>query len=562
MLPGHMILLNNRYGGGAGSMAERGHMSAGGGCAFLWGHIRVMMLAIGVAASIIGCGGSGGTVERPSVLPESMTPLRNDLVLTNLVRLNSSRDDFAAAMSLDTTLLFFTSANSRAQGAHSIFQARRADTGWTVPELAVQVNNHQSNGMPVLMPGGQTMFFTGCDYGFGDCDLYRVESGLRGGIDNGRTPWMIPRNLGLGINGSFWDSQPCVSADGSVLVFSSDRPGGFGGRDIWIALRDQDGSWQPPINAGRFVNTVFDEMTPWIAPDNRTLYFASNGLPGLGGLDLYFVPIDPETVFAPAAPARNLGRPINGPADDIALSISPDGSHTFLASNRSGGRGGYDLYELNLPPLTIDPTAVVRGVVKNGDGRPVFADVEVSDLRTGNLIGRTQTVPETGEYAVLLRRDGNYAVTAAAAGYLFNSRRITVPSTLPENRTYNMTHTLQGMKGWVRLLVFFDAGSNALERESTVDLDRVVLFLRANPDMRVEIGGHTDNQGGPEENMRLSLERAEAVKSYLVGNRIPAKQIEVKGYGDTKPIAANSTEEGREMNRRVEMRVVQIQNEQ
>ncbi|MCB0713299.1 MAG: OmpA family protein [Ignavibacteriae bacterium] len=506
-----------------------------------------------------GCAGSSETVERPSTLPESMTPLRNDLTLNNLSFLNSSRDDFGSTMSLDTTLIFFTSANSRALGAHSIFWSRRTNAGWSTPELAVEINNSQSNGVPSILPGGQTMFFTGCDYGFGDCDLYRVESGVRGSVDQKTIPWTIPRNLGLRINSSYWDSQPCISADGSLMVFASDRPGGFGGRDIWITLRDQDGSWRPPINAGRYVNTVFDEMTPWIAPDNRTLYFASNGFPSIGGFDLYFVPIDPEVGYAPTALARNLGKPINSPSDDIALSISSDGSHTFLSSNRSGGKGGYDIYQLNLPPLTVDPVAIVRGQVKDQEGRPIFARVDVSDLRTGNIISRTQTVPETGEYAVVLRRDGNYGITAEGTGYLFNSRQIVVPAKLPENREYQLVHTLGGMDGWVRLLIFFASGGSALERESTVDLDRVVLFLQLNPDIQIEIGGHTDNTGTAENNLQLSQERADAVKAYLVGNRIPAKQITTKGYGQTKPIATNDTEKGREMNRRVELRVGGIQ---
>ena len=503
-----------------------------------------------------GCSGSGEAIQRPSNLPEDMIPVRADLSIINLRSLNSSRDDFGISMSLDTSLAFLTSARSEAHGTHSIFWSRTTAGAWSTPQLAVELNNEESNGMPSVAPGGQTMFFTGCDYGFGDCDLYRVSSGIRGSVPKETTAWTIPRNLGLTLNGSYWESQPSIAPDGSMMVFSSDRPEGFGGRDIWISFREQDGSWGYPLNAGQHINTVFDEVTPSISPDCRTLYFASNGHPGLGEFDLFFVVLDPELGFNPVPPARNLGKPINSPNDDIALSLSSDGSHTFLASNRSGGLGGYDIYQLSKTLVAIDPLSIVHGVVTDNEGNPIFAEIEVTDLRTGNIISNLQTEPETGNYAVVLRRGGNYAITAEAPNYLFSSQQVSTPVDLPANRYDSLFHRLQPMNGFVELLLFFKTGSRTLERESTVDLDRLAYFLKANPDIRIEIGGHTDNVGSPEANKQLSLERAEAVKSYLVGNRIPADRIEVEGYGDTKPIADNQTEAGRRVNRRVEMRVI------
>ena len=505
----------------------------------------------------LGCSSSGETIDRPSNLPEEMVPVRTDISITNLTSLNSPRDDFGLTMSLDTSLVFYTSGRIEARGLHSIFWSRSTARGWLAPQLAVEVNNAESNGIPSITPGGQIMFFTGCTYGFGDCDLYRVASGLRGSVAEETTAWTIPRNLGLRLNGPYWDSQPSIAADGSMVVFSSDRPGGFGGRDIWISLREQDGSWGHPINAGRSVNTVFDEVTPWITPDCRTLYFASNGHPGLGEFDLYFVVLDPESGFSPVTSARNLGKPINSHNNDIAFSLSSDGFRAFFSSNRSGGLGGYDIYQLSEAPIAIDPLNIVHGVVTDSKGNPLFAEIEVTDLRTGNIIGRFQTEPETGEYALVLRRGGNYAITGEAPDYLFNSQQVSTPIDLPTNRYDTLHHVLQPRKGWVRLLLFFNTGSNRLERESTVDLDRLTLFLKANPDIRVEIGGHTENTDSPQANRQLSLERAEAVKSYLVGNRIVAERIDVKGYGDTRPIVDNDTEEGQSMNRRVEMRVVE-----
>lgn len=517
----------------------------------------VALLVMVLAGLIAGCSAPRETTAPSPKLPADMTLRRTDITLTPVTSLNSPQDDFGLAMPLDTTLAFFTTNRSGSPGLHSIYWARRASATWGRPEPAVAINNSESNGVPSLAPNGETMYFAGCDYGFGDCDLYEVESGVRGSVPPETVPWMVPRNMGLSVNGSYWDSQPCVAADGSIMAFASDRPGGFGGRDIWLCLRNQDGSWSRPINAGAQVNTVYDEVTPFITPDRRTLFFASNGHPGMGGFDLFLAELDPETDIDPLLPALNLGQPINSTADDIALTVSSGGTQTFIASNRSGGLGGYDIYRLSTPPVPIEAVGIVHGVARDEAGEPIFARIDVSDLSNGNIIGRFQTNPETGEYAIVLRRGDNYAVTARAPGRLFASQHIEIPAVLPENTEYRLIHTLQPVNGSTRLLLFFAPNSVILERESTIDLDFAVSFLRENPDVRIEVGGHTDNVGDPEENRRLSLERAQAVKAYLIGNRIKGERIAVQGYGDTRPIASNSTEEGRQMNRRVEMKVVE-----
>lgn len=523
-------------------------------------HAALCALLLG--SIIAGCTPRSGTtaVQGPT-LPDEMLLRRTDIVATPMASLNSVRDDFGLTMPLDTTLVFFTSNRTGATGPHSIYWSRRSAGGWTKPETAVEVNNAQSNGMPAIVPDAESMYFAGCDYGFGDCDIYVVESGVRGSVKPETVPWTIPRNMGLAVNSSYWDSQPCIAADGSLLIFASDRPGGFGGRDIWICLRNQNGTWSRPLNAGHEINTVYDEVTPWIAPDSRTLFFASNGHPGVGGFDLFYVELDPESGIGPASAAVNLGQPINSTADDIALTVSSGGNEAFFSSNRSGGLGGYDIYQLSRPPVPVEPTAVVRGSVRDESGKPVFARVLVSSLSTGNIIGTFQTNPESGMYEIVLREGGDYAITAQAPNLLFHSNRITVPSGLSEKREFRTSHLLQPARNGTRLLLFFAPESTTLERESLVDLDFLVEFLKANADLRIEIGGHTDNVGDPDANRRLSLERARAVKAYLVGNRIGGERIDVKGYGDTRPIADNSTDEGRRANRRVEMNVLQTRAE-
>jgi outer membrane protein OmpA-like peptidoglycan-associated protein len=510
-----------------------------------------LLLPLVAAAFIAGCG-SPSSVVRPALLNEDEVK-RTGLAVIPWNELNTPADEFGAAIPLDTTVVYFTSNRTGAPGKHSLFVARQSRGGvWLPAQLAPQLNNALSNGVPSVMPSGQELYFAGCDYGLGDCDLYQVDAGPRGTIPPDLVPWMIPKNLGLPVNSPFWDSQPCVGGDGSVLWFSSDRPGGAGGRDIWFCRRTHEGAWGQPINAGSQINTAFDEVSPWISPDHQTLVFGSNGHPGLGGFDLFTATFADDT-----ADVRNIGAPVNSKADEISFTLSSNGRIATFASNRTNGTGGYDLYRVAPVPFPIDPIVVVQGRVTTTDSQPLFGSIEVVDLATSDVIGATITNPETGEYAVVLPRGRRYAITGLAPGHLFYSQELNLPYDLEATEHLQMNFQLQPLNGSTRLLVFFDFGQSLLKRESIADLDRVVRLLRENPEFDIAISGHTDNVGDPASNVELSQQRAAAVKSYLVGNRVVAGRIASAGYGETRPIATNATDNGRALNRRVEMQVVE-----
>jgi outer membrane protein OmpA-like peptidoglycan-associated protein len=478
-------------------------------------------------------------------------PDHPELHVTPLTALNSAADDFGLTMPLDTTTVLLTSARPEATGKHSIFYARRGSAGWNAPKLAVELNNSQSNGMPAITADGNVLYFTGCDYGLGDCDLYRVEAGPRGAVPEESIPWSIPANMGFPANSIYWESQCVMSADGGLLYFSSDRPGGLGGKDIWICRRNLDGTWEAPFNAGEKVNTSFDEITPWPTPDGQTLFFASNGHPGLGGFDLFAARITLSGTVV-----DNLGTPINSTADDFSFTLSADGEQSFFASNRRGGSGGYDLYRVEPVPVAIDPLMIVRGRV-TANGRPTLGTIEVTDLISNERLGVFPTNQEDGSYAIILPRGFNYALTAQAPDHLFSSKQLIAPPDLESNTERSLDFELQPISGTIRLLVFFDPNDMNLRRESSADLDRLVRFLTANPSVSIEVAGHTDNAGDDAANKTLSEQRAQSVKSYLVGNRINADRITIVGYGASQPIATGDTEEARAMNRRVEVRVLQ-----
>ncbi len=511
---------------------------------------RIGLLLVALAASAFAAGCRGGILTvRPPVL--SVDQVRaTTATVTPVADINSAADDFGVAMPLDTSAMYFTSSrNSREQ---RIYASRMAGGRWGTPQLAVEINNGRSNGTPSITPGGTTMYFAGDEYGFGDCDLYQVNIGPRGAVPAGEAPWSIPHNLGMVINGSYWDSEPCIAPDGSALYFASDRPGGFGGRDIWMCRRRHDGTWDTPSNLGERVNTEFDEVTPWITPDGRTLTFASNGRPGLGGFDVFAISTDASDQVR----AQHLGTPINSAADDICLSMSANGQRTFVASNRPGGAGGLDIYEIRNMTLRMDPTATVRGTVHDQAGTPIPATIEVSDITIDKVIGRFVADPETGAFVLVLPRGANYGITASAPQHLFQSRQLVVPPDLERSMEQRIDFTLPPLNGSTRLLVFFETGQSNLLRESRNELDRVVRLLLDHPSLNVEIAGYTDSADAPEQALPLARDRAQAVKSYLVANRISADRITSVGRGAEKPVGDNATEEGRAQNRRVELRIV------
>ncbi|MBS1912415.1 MAG: OmpA family protein [Bacteroidetes bacterium] len=512
--------------------------------------MRYGVLLLAAIAMIAGCGGGTRAVRIPTLTPDQVRTL--PVTLTPLDDINSAADDFGVAMPLDTTIIYFTSGRDGAKSNQSIFYSRWKDGRWNTPALAVELNNERAIGVPTVTPGGETIYFSGEGFGFGDCDLYRADAGPRGTVSPEATPWTVPENAGMRINSVFWDSEPCIAADGSILYFSSNRPGGLGGRDIWFCRRARDGSWDAPINAGEAINTAEDEVTPWLSPDNNTLFFSSNGRPSLGGFDVFAAVMINGTTHV-----RHLGIPINSDHDDICFSLSSNGREAFMASNRPGGRGGFDIYRVAPVPTLTDPMTVVRGIVRNHNGVIIPATIDVHDLASAQQTGSFNCDPETGEYAIVLPRGHNYALTAHAPGYLFNSQQVLVSADLEHSNEERVDFTLSPINGTVRLLVFFAPDQSNLQKESRTDLDHVVRFLLVNPTLNVEIAGHTDNSGDANAAVALSRDRAQAVKSYLVANRVPADRITVKGYGAAQPIADNTTEGGRAMNRRVELRVLE-----
>lgn len=436
------------------------------------------------------------------------------------------------------------------EGDDDLYFTTRSGDSWTTPQLLPEpINSPNNEGAPCFSGDGQTMVYTACnrDGGMGSCDLY--ISTLEG------NEWTKPINMGNVINSKEWESQPTISSDGSKIIFTSDRPGGYGSYDLYMVEKNVLGDWGPPTNLGGMVNTPFGDVSPFLSQDGKTLYFASDGHPGYGQSDLF------KTVFENgkwSAPV-NLGKPLNTAGTDSYFTIGGSGEVGYFSSNRDGET---NLYEIEIPEeMRPQPTVVVSGTVSNAKtGQPVGAYVMVEDIVTGELIAVNKSNTSTGKYLVVLPSGRTYSVSANKEAFFFHSERFDVPSTTKFQEIKKDIALKPIEKGAKVVLnnIFFETGKATLSTESRVELGKAIDLMKTNPTMIIEVGGHTDNVGDDASNMKLSHDRAKSVRDYLVAGGIASSRVQAKGYGESNPVATNDTDEGRKSNRRTEFIILEF----
>lgn len=477
------------------------------------------------------------------------------------VSINSAEHaEFLPSVSADGQTMVFSRL---VQGQEDFFVSKMENGVWQNAEPLIELNTPLNEAGHCLSADGKTLYFTGCNLakGLGGCDIY--VSYFQD------TAWTKPVNLGAPINSGAWESLPSISASGKVLIFASDRPGGIGGRDLWLSRQQPDGKWSAPRNLGKQVNSLGDEQAPFLHPDGATLYFMSNGHPGMGGFDLYLTRLD--SVGNWSTP-QNLGYPINTRANEGALSVSLDGSRAWFSTDAEDKGiadvmklGRSDIFSFLLP--TVNRPKVVtfaRGKVFDAVSKaPLAADIEVAELGSKRLFYKGKANAD-GSFLICLPLGQNYALNAVQPGYTFYSANFALAEVRRADQAYELSAGLQPLpanaepvaggdkKPVVLRNVFFETGSAALRSESTPELDRLVALLQENPALKIQINGHTDNVGADAENLKLSEQRAKAVYSYLISKGIAAERLKYKGFGESQPIADNGTEEGRRENRRTE----------
>lgn len=424
------------------------------------------------------------------------------------------------------------------------------DSGWReATDIGAPVSTPYNEGAQSLSADSKRMYYTFCN---GPCKILYSDLGEDG-------KWCEPKALPAIINlPNVSTKQPSISADGRTLYFTSNRAGGYGGYDIWMATQDDNGTWGGVRNLGASINTAWEEQSPFIHFDNKTLYFSSNGHPGLGDLDLFKSSLQSDSTWSVP---ENLGYPINTPATDMGLVISASGENAYYASSRNK-QGGMDIYTFSLPD-SLRPNAVsyMRGTIQDAtNGRPLAASYQLVDLSTGEVVMRGLS-DLMGHFLVCLPMGKQYALFASREGYFDHSLHFNFVGLHSSSTPFEQSIGLMPLRTGVTLTlrnVFFATDSDVLSPASYLELDRWCKIMLDRPTMRIQIEGHTDNQGDATYNLQLSERRAQSVAQYLIGKGVEASRITRKGFGVSRPAASNDTAEGRAANRRTECRILAL----
>jgi len=472
--------------------------------------------------------------------------------------INSVADEYINSLRYDDAQLLFTrrfmpdSVVVSEYLTEKFFLSNYVNAHWLkAAELKLNWAADDQIGALTLSTDGNTMYFAACGLadGFGSCDIYTAHF-----VNN---VWSDPIILGKKVNAAAWDSQPCISADGSTLYFVSKRKGGFGGSDLWKSIRLQDDSWSEAINLGDSFNTDGNEMAPYLHADGHTLYFSSTGHIGMGKADLFMSHLDETGRWSKP---ENLGYPINTLDDEINIVFNSEANQAFISSNRKKGFGGFDIYAV-LPDNTNKPEAVsfVKVVVRDSTTNGLLcADYVITDLQASVPLVTGQTDPATGTFLQALPHGKRYALLIRKPGYCIHTEHFDMDKRT-DNQSLILEILLNPLKVGSTIVlnnVFFDVDQSELKPESFTELDQLIVFINSNPDLQIELGGHTDADGDAAYNLKLSAKRAEATRNYLIGKGAPGNRISAKGYGSTQPIATNLTAEGKAKNRRTAFQIV------
>jgi outer membrane protein OmpA-like peptidoglycan-associated protein len=412
-------------------------------------------------------------------------------------------------------------------------------------------NMNNNEGGASLSADNRYMFFTICKNDGGDqlnCDLFYTV------FQNGA--WSEIKNAGPNINGKdTWESQPSLSSDGRTLYFASNRVGGLGGIDIWKSTKDAKGNWGAPENLGPRINTEGNEKSPFFHSDGQTLYFSSTGHLGYGGYDIYLSKLSKDTGWVKP---RNIGYPINSERDDLGFFVSTDGKYGYFASDKLKGNGGWDVYSFELyKEARPERVLFVSGALRDENNQVISdAKVEIKNTRTREVT-TVEVDSLTGKYVAVVAFNEDHILTVKQPGKAFTSQYFSAAdSSLGKPMKMDLkVEEIKVGKPYKLNNIYFKTSSSLLNPETIIIIEELTKFLQENKTVSIAIHGHTDNAGNAADNLKLSADRAKMVFDLLVLNGIDASRLSYKGFGATRPIASNLTEKGKALNRRTEFMV-------
>ncbi|MBK8547116.1 MAG: PD40 domain-containing protein [Saprospiraceae bacterium] len=472
-------------------------------------------------------------------------------------QINSLSSEYSPSLELDGSSIVFTRRKNHQEDLYRSFIDSLGNFSAAIP--LDDINTSSNEGAHCISADGTLILFTGCDRDvlFRGCDLYFTI------LQDEK--WTKPSNIGKMINTPAWESQPCLSSDGNTLFFVSDRVGGQGGRDIWFSKKNVRGVWMDPENIGSHINTSRDDETPFLHPDGRTLYWRSNGRLGMGDFDIYMSKWNEDEQMW--SEVKNIGYPVNTDGNEGALIVSLDGSTAYFSTDYfskslQNGKSGLDICYFELPPFAkADPTTFVKCKVRDGvTKKPVSASIEIV-RQNNNVLFYNDETNVSGIALIPLHYKNKYILHVTKRNYIFYSAHIDL------DRIYNSLEPLEldveifplikneESKPVILNNIFFKTGSFELLPESQTEIKLLYNLLTSNPQIHITITGHTDNVGQNEDNIILSLNRANSVKKALVEKGIKETRIQVDGKGQSVPVDTNNTQEGRKNNRRTEFTI-------
>lgn len=491
--------------------------------------------------------------------------------------INTKYPEYSPVFDFKDSILYFTSRREGTTGGklapdgkyyEDIYFSKLEKNGdqyqWSEAQLIPgEINTKYHEATVSLSYDGKMLFVYRSDKGNGD--IYYSELN-----NNGK--WSILKEFPT-INSQYRETHACLSPDGKTLYFTSDRPGGYGGLDIWKTELGENG-WLEPENLGPIINTKYNEDAPFILPDGVTLYFSSEGHENMGGYDIFFTNLTEDGFWNPPT---NMGYPINSPDNDVFYYPSPDEKYAFFSSADIKGYGDQDLYLMNIISSRASQLKLIVRTIDALSFKPVKADIVIHDIINDNIEYELLS-DESGYGEAFLNYDKKYLLTASAPGYINNNKIISILNDDPRSvvlmdiflekaeiaqlnqeiaeATEPVKEPLKVGESFILRNIYFDFDKATLRPQSIEELDHLYQFLVNNPTAIIEISAHTDRIGSYEYNINLSKRRAQAVVDYLINKGIDSKRLIAKGYGFTKPLATNLTEEGRQLNRRVEFKIL------
>lgn len=503
--------------------------------------------------------------------------------------INSAFPEYGPSISADEETIIFTARRDNSTGGkrdendngyyEDIYISVKSNGKWQASkQLSKTVNTDNHDAAAGLSSDGSKLYVyrhSGKDGG----DLY--ESVLFG-VD-----WEAPIHMNKYINTKYHESSVSLSFDGRRMYFVSNKESGLGDRDIYYSDMDVKGEWGASKNIGPVINTKYAEEAVFMHPDGVTLYFSSKGHNSMGGYDIFKSTLLNGVWSAP----ENLGYPINGPDDDVFFVVSGSGSRAYFASSKTGGFGEKDLYKITflgpekapllntqdqLIAMAANPVSnlkvenavevasakltILKGVVSDAKThQPLESSIDLIDNDKNVVLATFKSNSSTGKYLVNLPSGKNYGIAVKRDGYLFHSENFN----LPNNAAFQEFTKDVALKkieiGSTIVLrnIFFDFDKATIRPESANELERLIKLLNDNPTLKIELGSHTDSKGSDDYNWKLSESRSKSVVDYLIGKGISTARLVAKGYGETKPIDTNDTDDGRQNNRRTEFKVLE-----